>query len=157
MSTVVRRTVRSTPFRDADATWTAIVDMLCKNGREGARAELLAVAGTACSVIADQAARDEPVVATCDGPRTRIYCLHDDAATEGGDANEAALSYDALKGDWHVSLPCPAEDLAWVSVALSRKTARVTARAPGEKAAADNVAVAATGPLELDLGSLSRG
>ena len=157
MSTVVRRTVQSTPFRDADATWTAIVDMLCKGGREGARAELLAVAGTACSVIADQAARDEPVVATCDGPRTRIYCLHDDAATEGGDENETALPYDALKGDWHVSLPCPAEDLAWVSAALSRKTARVTARAPGEKTVADNAAVAATGPLELDLGSLSRG
>ncbi len=156
MSTVVRRTVRSTPFRDADATWTTIVNMLCQGGREGARAELLAIAGIACSVIADQAARNEPVVATCDGPRTRIYCLHDDAAIEGGDENEAALTYDALKGEWHVSLPCPAEDLAWVAAALARKTARVTARAPGGKTAADSVAVAATGPLELDLGSLSR-
>ena len=157
MSTVVRRTFRSTPFRDADATWTAIVDMLCRGGREGARSELLAVAGTACSVIADQAARDEPIVVTCDGPRTRIYCLHDDAATEGGDENEAALAYDALKGDWHVSLPCLPEDFAWIATALARKAARVIARPPGEKTAADSAAVAAASPLELNLRSLSRG
>ena len=156
MSTVVKRTFRSTPFRDADATWTAIVSMLCKSGREGARTELLAVAGTACSVIADHAARDEPIVVTSDGPRTRIYCLHDDPATEGGDENEAALAYDALEGNWHVSLPCAADDLAWVAAALARKTARVTARPPGEKTAADGAAASAGGPLELDLGSLSQ-
>jgi hypothetical protein len=62
------------------------------------------------------------------GPRVRIYCLYNDDAVEGDDANETALSFDPTDGDWHMSLPCPAEDLSWVSNALKGKCKRVTAR-----------------------------
>lgn len=138
MSTVARRTFRSTPHRDAHDTWAAIVDLLTQ-GREGpARAELLRVAGTAASVIADQAPRDAAIIVTCDGPRTRIYCLYDDDAVDGSDANEDPLGFDPLEGEWQVSLPCLADDLDWVKAALKKHSARITARDSAEAITAVN-------------------
>jgi hypothetical protein len=128
MSTVASRTFKSTPERDAARTWTAIVDLLTQSKAGDARAELLAVAGVAASVIADQAPKAAAITVTCDGPRTRIYCLYDDDAVEGSDANEEALGFDPLKGDWRVSLPCLADDLAWVQSALKKHSTRITAR-----------------------------
>lgn len=128
MTTVVRRTFASTPQRDAQATWHAIVDLLMRGGEGPNRTVLSSVAGIAASVIADQAPRDAAIVVTCDGPRTRVYCLYDDAAVTGDDANEDALLYDPLAGNWKVSLPCLTEDLAWVGAALKEKTRRVVAR-----------------------------
>lgn len=128
MTTVVRRTTISTPQRDALATWRVIVDLLTR-GKQGAdRTTLLSVEGIAASIIADQAPRSAAIVVTCDGPRTRIYCLYDDDAIDGADANEDALGYDPLKGDWQVSLPCAADDLSWVQTALKGKTSRIVAR-----------------------------
>jgi hypothetical protein len=128
MSTVASRTFKSTPQRDAAGTWTAIVDLLTQGKADTARSELLAVAGVAASVIADQAPKDAAITVTCDGPRTRIYCLYDDDAIDGSDANEDALGFDPLKGDWQVSLPCLADDLAWVQSALKKHSTRITAR-----------------------------
>ena len=128
MTTVASRTFRSTPQRDALMTWTAIVDLLTQGKTGAARTELLAVAGVAASLIADQAPKDAAIVVTCDGPRTRIYCIYDDDAIDGSEANEDALGFDPLKGDWRVSLPCLADDLAWVQSALKQHSSRITAR-----------------------------
>jgi len=128
VSTVASRTIKSTPERDAAQTWTAIVDLLTQGKTGDARTELLAVAGIAASVIADRAPKDAAITVTCDGPRTRIYCLYDDDAVEGSDANEDGLGFDPLKGDWRVSLPCLADDLAWVQSALKKHSTRITAR-----------------------------
>lgn len=128
MSTVASRTFRSTPSRAALDTWTAIVDLLTKGVAGAARTELLAVGGVAASVIADQAPKDAAITVTCDGPRTRIYCLFDEDAIDGSGENEAALGYDPLKGDWCVSLPCLADDLAWVQAALKKHSTRISAR-----------------------------
>lgn len=128
MTTVVRRTFRSSPHRDASDTWTAIVDLLTQ-GKDGTpRSELLAVAGIASSLLADQAPKSAPIVVTCEGPRTRIYCLYDDDAIDGSDASEDALGFDPLKGEWSVSLPCPKEELDWVGPALKKHSTRITAR-----------------------------
>lgn len=86
MSTVASRTFASTPKRDAAQTWAAIVDLLTQGRSGAARNELLAVSGVVASIIADQAAKEAPIVVTCDGPRTRIYCLYDDDAVESSDA-----------------------------------------------------------------------
>lgn len=128
MTTVASRTFRSTPHRDAARTWSAIVDLLAQGRTGQAMNELLAIAGIASSVIADQAPRSAPIVVTCDGPRTRIYCVYDDDAIDDSKADEGALGFDPLKGDWRVSLPCSAEDLAWVQAALKKHGSRVTAR-----------------------------
>ncbi len=128
MSTIASRTFKSTPERDASRTWAAIVDLLTQGKTGDARTELLAVTGVAASVIADHAPKDAAITVTCDGPRTRIYCLYDDDAIEGSDANEDALGFDPLNGDWRVSLPCQTDDLAWVQGALKKHSTRITAR-----------------------------
>lgn len=147
MTTVVRRDVVSSPVRDAHQTWLAIVDLLTRACPAEVREELTAVSGTAASVIGDQAAAKAPIVVTCEGPRTRIYCLYDDHALDGSDSNEAPLGFDPLKGDWAISLPCPAEDLAWVENSLARHSTRITARdvADGIAAKADQTEQSAGG------------
>lgn len=135
MSTIVSRTFASTPKRDAAQTWTAIVDLLT-HGRIGpARNELLAVSGVAACLIADQVPKNEPITVTCGGPRIRIYCLYDEDAIAGSDANEDSLGFDALAGDWRASLPCLEEDMQWVQGALKKHSARVTARNPAAEVA----------------------
>ena len=128
MTTVASRTFRSSPHRAAADTWKAIIELLTQ-GRSGTvRDELVAVTGIATSIIADRVAKDSAIVATCDGPRTRIYCLYDDDAIDGSAANEASLGFDPLAGDWSLSLPCQADDLMWVQAALKKQTLRITAR-----------------------------
>lgn len=151
MSSVVRRAFASCPARSAHDTWEAIVDLLTKSCGAVARDELLSVRGEASSIISDQAPAGAPIVVTADGPRTRIYCLYDDDALDGSDANESPLGFDPLKGDWTVSLPCQAEDLDWVQASLKRKTNRIVARDMCEGTAiADSAASSATVELVLD-------
>lgn len=152
MSTV-RRDFRSIPFRDASATWTAIVDLLGGGSSNvEARAELMNVAGIAASVITDQSPKTSPIVATCDGPRTRIYCLFDDESLETSAGNEAKLGFDALKGDWQVSLPVALEDLSWVTAALKKTTTRVVARDAASGIYTETTGkAAADAAVELDL------
>ena len=151
MVTVAKRTFRSTPERSALATWAAIVDLLTQGRTGEAREELLAVAGVAASIIADHAPSDAAIVVTCDGPRTRIYCLFDDDAIDGSGANEDPLGFDPLNGDWRVSLPCAAEDLTWVQGALEQRGDRITARDLEARVASEQSATGARGkPLVLD-------
>jgi len=151
LSTVASRTFRSTPSRDALDTWIAIVDLLTKGAARPARTELLAIGGVAASLIADQAPMNNAITVTCDGPRTRIYCLYDEDAIDGSGENEAAFGYDPLKGDWRVSLPCLADDLAWVQAALKKHSTRITARAIDESVKdAGGAEKAAASTLTLD-------
>ncbi len=150
MATVVGRVFRSTPERNAANTWEAIVDLLTRGEQNAKRTELLAVSGIAASLIADQAPKDAAIVVTCDGPRTRIYCLFDDDAIDGTDANEDALGFDPLKGDWAVSLPCAAEDLDWVQAALKKHGSRITARDKAVQFATDEETTKAAQALVFD-------
>lgn len=143
MSTVASRTFASSPKRDASETWAAIVALLTQ-GKDGPkRNELLAVAGIAASTIADHAPKDDPIVITCDGPRTRVYCIYDEDAIEGSDANEEPLGFDPLEGDWRVSLPCLKDDLGWVQGALKKHGTRITARGPDDEVAKAEASAAA--------------
>lgn len=153
MTTVASRRFVSTPQRDAASTWRAIVGLLTRGPGSSARAELLAVSGIAASIIADKVPENAAIVVTCDGPRTRIYCLYDEAAIEGSDKNEEPLGYEALLGDWHVSLPCSAADLPWVERALKKHSDRISARDEAEKLKADEQSSANSGAvLSLDVG-----
>ena len=153
MTTVVRRDFRSIPHRDASTTWAVVVDLLTAGGNDAAkRKELIAVAGVACSVIADQGPRNNPIVVTCDGPRTRIYLIYDDDALDDSNSNEARLGFDALEGSWQVSLPVATEDLTWVQAALKKHSARVVARDKDTGIEVEKSASAAAGnALVLDM------
>lgn len=151
MTTVASRRFVSVPQRDAASTWRAIVDLLTGGKVSPARTELLAVSGVAASIITDKAPENAAIVVTCDGPRTRIYCLYDESAIDGADKNEEPLVHDALSGNWRVSLPCSADDLAWVQRALKAHSDRVSARDEAEGLKPDEEHGAkADSALELD-------
>lgn len=151
MSTVASRVIRSSPHRDTASTWELIVELLAQGKQGAARTELMSVAGVASSIIAERTPKDAAIVVTCDGPRTRIYCLYDDDAIDGADAKEDSLGYEPLKGDWAVSLPCSADDLAWVQRALKTKSSRVTARDQSSKLGESEDANATSQGLTLNV------
>lgn len=129
--TVVARTLVSVPERSATDTWQRIVELIAPNATSPARRELSAVAGVACSCIADEALADDPLVVHGVGPRLRVYALYGDDAVERERANESALSWVPTDGDWRMSIPCLADDLAWVRAKLATVSTRVTARELG--------------------------
>jgi len=155
MTTVASRTLRSSPFRDVQQTWTAIVDLLTQGKKGGSREELISVANIAASLIADRAPNSAPIVVTCDGPRTRIYCTYDEDAVDGSDANEDTLGFDALAGDWRISLPCHADDLDWTAVALAKHSQRITARDMASSGS-QSTEEAGAKSLSLDMGEFLR-
>jgi hypothetical protein len=134
--TVVARTFCSIPKRSALETWASIVDLLAPRTGCDARRELESVAGIAGSLITREAMSSPIVVYGC-GPRVRIYCVYHEDAITGDAASENPLAFDATDGDWHMSLPCPADDLDWVVGALAKKTKRITARDQGEAVESD--------------------
>ena len=150
MATVARRTFRSSPHRDALATWHNIIDLLTATNSK-AHTELSGVEGIASSIIADKACENSAIIVSCDGPQTRIYCLFDDDAIDGSDANEDVLGIDPLDGDWSISLPCHPDDLDWVKSALKEKSDRITARDQNEKKQTSESAAQSSTGLELDV------
>ncbi|MDY6944554.1 MAG: hypothetical protein SXG53_02455 [Pseudomonadota bacterium] len=151
MTTVASRTFRSSPHRDATDTWNAIVELLTQGKDSEAKRELRAVAGIASSLIADHAPESAPIIAICEGPRTRIYCLYDDDAIDGAAASEDSLGFDPLSGDWKISLPCPKDELAWVQAALKRHTSRISARDLSSGIASDEASTVKSHSLTLDV------
>ena len=129
--TVVARRIRATPERGASDAWQVIVDLIApKDGT--ARRELLGVEGIASSIISTESPKDAAMVIRGKGPLIRMYCLYDDEAISGDDANEATLAECPTDGDWLMSLPADADDIAWVRDALAKKSSRVTVREKSE-------------------------
>ena len=128
--TVVSRRVVSTPARSASASWDVIVKLVTAEGSP-AREELQRIAGVASCLIAEESLKTDPCVVFGSGPRVRIYCLYNEDAIAGEDANEAALRFTPTEGDWQMSLPCAADDLEWVKKVLSERSTHVTAREVG--------------------------
>jgi hypothetical protein len=151
MSSVASRTIRSSPHRDAAQTWELIVQLLTQGVGGEKLKELQAVTGIVSSLIADQAPKNAPIVVTCDGPRTRIYCVYDDDAIDSSGAAEDSLGFEPLKGNWQISLPCANDELDWVQSALKKHSTRITARDLSTGFATDEASSSATGSLTLDI------
>jgi hypothetical protein len=155
--TVIARRITATPARVASEAWSVIVQLLAPQPESAARRELLAVTGIASSLIADEAMKFAPVVVYGTGPCVRIYCLYDDDAITGDNANETALAFNATEGDWSMSLPCPVEDLAWVQESLKKQSSRVTARDMATTVEGDKSdPAAATKAIQVDEGAFLR-
>lgn len=129
--TVVARRIRATPERGASDAWEMIVDLIAPTDGP-ARRELLGIQGIASSIISTESPKDAPIVVRGKGPRIRMYCLYDDEAISGDDANETALADCPTDGEWAMSLPADADDVAWVKDALAKKSLRVTVREKSE-------------------------
>ena len=61
-----------------------------------------------------------------------IYCLYGDDAVSGDNASEAAFATCPTDGDWVMSLPADADDVAWVKDALAKKSKRLIVREKNE-------------------------
>jgi hypothetical protein len=123
-ATRVRRAFAATPVRSAAMTWNAIVDVLAPDGASG-RTTLHGATGVAASLIAAEAWRAVPLIVSGVGPQLRIYCLYGEDAILGEDTNEDALSWSPTDGDWRIELPCPPDDLDWVTSALADVSPRI--------------------------------
>ncbi|HMO87454.1 MAG TPA: hypothetical protein PKC18_21285 [Lacipirellulaceae bacterium] len=130
MSVIARR-VRATPERGAVDAWQVIVELIAPDEGD-ARRELLSIEGIAASTISTESPKDAPMVVRGKGPRVRIYCLFNDEAVSGDDANESALAQCPTEGEWSMSLPADSDDVAWVRDALAKKSKRVTVRDKSE-------------------------
>jgi hypothetical protein len=129
--TVLARRIRATPERGASDAWQVIVDLIAPNDG-AARRELVGIEGIASSIISTESPKEAAIVVRGKGPRVRMYCLYDDEAISGDDANEASLADCPTEGDWVMSLPADADDVAWVRDALAKKSMRVTVREKSE-------------------------
>jgi hypothetical protein len=133
MSTVLARCVASTPVRTALETWARIVEIIAPDPESPARKELAQVAGTACASIASEAPKEAPIVIWGGGPRVRVYCVFDEDAITKDGVNEDALSKPPTEGDWRMSIPFLAEDVAWSGASLAAASSRISARFGGRR------------------------
>lgn len=152
MSTVLARRVASTPLRTASQTWAKITEILAPDPASAAHTELRNAAGVAGASIASEATRDAAIVVWGAGPRVRVYCVFDDDAITGDDVSEDPLPRSATDGDWHMSIPCLPEDVAWSSNKLATISDRISARAVDEEVDdADTDSSASAPPMTINL------
>jgi hypothetical protein len=122
MSTVARRFLAS-PARLSSDTWKAISALICQtNG--SASAEFEKVAGLASCILNDGVFADNPVVVKNEGPRLRVYCLYGEDAMSGEDQNEDSLTWKPTEKEWHVFLPCVADEFEETAKSLKGKSAK---------------------------------
>lgn len=140
MATLVRRTIRATPHRTASQAWRLMTELLAPEASSAARIELAGVAGVLGQLIASESFLGDPIVVHGGGPRVRLYCLYNDAAIEGDDADERALTIDPTDGNWAMSVPCDDADIDWVTKELAKHGSRFTARRCGEPLTEDQCA-----------------
>lgn len=131
MATVIRRTVRATPYRTGAETWTFICNLLAEQGTSP-RSELERVAGIAEQLLCSESPKSAPIVVYGTGPRVRIYCLYDEDALTEDDANEYSLPFDPTDGEWKMSIPAEEDDVNWANAEFKRHSARIAARGKNE-------------------------
>ncbi len=151
MSTVLARRVASTPVRTAVRTWDRIVGIIAPDPDSAARKELAKVAGTACASIGSEAPKDAPIVIWAGGPRVRVYCLFDDDAITQDGLNEDALPASPTEGNWRMSIPFLADDVAWAGKSLAAASSRISARSVDDEVETDEPVAAAAAPLSINL------
>ena len=128
--TVVARRIKATPARSASEAWHILVNLIAPSDG-AARTELQRIEGVASCLIAEEAMKSDACVVYGSGPRLRVYCLYDEDAVTGENANEGPLTFCPTEGEWQMSLPSPAEDLAWVQQSLKERSSHVVAREVG--------------------------
>ena len=126
----IRRDVSSIPLRSAEETWDRIIDLV--TGADSLdHDQLLAARAVIASLIADELYSDHPLTWFGVGPRLVVYLRYGaDAVQAGGDVDE--LAWNPTAGDWHLRVPCDAENLAWAREGLHEKAPRIELREPGE-------------------------
>lgn len=147
----IRRDVSSIPLRSAEETWDTIVDLV--TGTETVdRDQLLAAKAVIASLIADELYAEHPFTWSGVGSRLVVYLRYGaEAIEEGHDVN--GLSWTPTAGDWHLRVPCDAENLAWAREELHEKAPRVELHELGSSEGdveSTSSKTASRGPLRID-------
>ena len=150
MATVIVRSIASSPKRTATGTWGVIASLLDPDPTGSGRSELEKAAGISASSIVSEAPVEDAFVVYGNGPQVRIYCVYGDDAVSGDGVNEDSFQEPPATGDWRLSIPCLKEDLEWMQRKLKTISSRISARAIGEKIAAEQSA-SATSAADLTI------
>lgn len=123
---ITAKHIAATPKRTAIEVWQVLYGMISE-ASSPARQVLTAAGGVAAAIISDEVVKDTPIVLTGSGPRLRFYCVYGEDAVSGDNCNEEPLINCPTINDWHVYLPCNADDLSWVSTTLESISPHITA------------------------------
>ncbi len=154
MSVIARR-ICATPARSAADAWRLITEIICQDNSDAAT-EFGRVTGIASSLIADEAFKDEALVIIGAGPRLRVYCLYDEEAVTADNRNEGKLTWKPADSDWKAYLPCPSDDLNWVTKSLKERSSRFIAYDIKEGLKVEEATMRSTAKLEIDAEAFNR-
>ena len=125
MSTIVARRFLASPVRLSSDTWKAISELICQ-GDSSAAAEFEKVSGFGSSLLNDELFAENPLVVKNEGPRLRVYCLYGEGAMSGEDKNEDSLTWKPTEKQWHVFLPCTADEYDETSKSMKEKSSKLS-------------------------------
>ena len=120
----VRRDISSIPKRSAKQTWQAIVDLITGTGSVDAHT-LTAAASVMEALIADEHPGKEPITVKGAGNRLVIYLAYGEDAMEA-DESVDKLTWNPTAGDWSMTAPTEADDVAWMSKTLGERAPRIS-------------------------------
>lgn len=119
----VRRDIASIPKRSAAQTWKTIIDLI--TGTDTVDKKTLENAASIMeSLIADEHPGKKPIVLKGAGNRLVIYLLYGENAMEA-DLEVDKLGWNPTAGDWSMTAPCDADDVAWMNNALNDRAPRI--------------------------------
>ncbi|TIO80572.1 MAG: hypothetical protein E5X74_32390 [Mesorhizobium sp.] len=148
----VRRDIASIPKRSAADTWREIVKLITGSGSVDA-ASLTAAASVMESLITDEHPARVPIVVKGVGSRLVIYCLFGEDAMDA-DMDIPKLNWNPTAGNWAMTAPTDAVDVAWMNKTLKERAPRIAVHDVNAAPADEEDAAAASQELTIDWGAL---
>ena len=144
----VRRDIASIPKRSAAETWREIVNLITGDGSVDA-ASLTAAASVMESLITDEHPAKVPIVVKGVGSRLVIYCLFGEDAMDA-DMDVAKLTWNPTAGDWAMTAPTEAADVAWMNQTLKKRASRIAVHDVNAAPADEEEAATKSQELKID-------
>ncbi|MER8536863.1 hypothetical protein NKH61_29375 [Mesorhizobium sp. M1005] len=148
----VRRDIASIPKRSAADTWREIVKLITGSGSVDA-ASLTAAASVMESLITDEHPARVPIVVKGVGSRLVIYCLFGEDAMDA-EMDIPKLNWNPTAGNWAMSAPTDAVDVAWMNKTLKERAPRIAVHDVNAAPAEDEDTATASQELTIDWGAL---
>jgi hypothetical protein len=148
----VRRDIASIPKRSAAETWREIVKLITGSGSVDA-ASLTAATSVMESLITDEHPARVPIVVKGVGSRLVIYCLFGEEAMDA-DMDIPKLNWNPTAGNWAMTAPTDAVDVAWMNKTLKERAPRIAVHDVNAAPAEDEDTVTASPELKIDWGAL---
>jgi len=121
----IRRDIASIPKRSAADTWRIIRELI--TAKDSVDSGMLSAASSVMeSIITDEFPATVPIVVKGAGDRLIIYLLYNEDALEA-DLDVDKLNWNPTAGDWEMTVPVDAAEVAWINKALAERAPRIKA------------------------------